>query len=529
MLINFIYKNKSFNFTINNDVTISYLKDLVSKMIQKEKSCFDLFYNNKILSENDKSLFKIAKKEMNIQILISLKKNNKNNSKVKLPLITLPNKSSKNILELEPKIKLNLNETEIITDSFLKEININQNTKPLTKRKNGNKIQQKEYISRNKVFEDIYNLKDEQIISLMKNLGNIILEYDDALYKKYKTSYNKDNSQLLLYEKNIINFKDKQIQFFQKLINYFDNVETTFSKYKVNLEEFYSELSNYSNNKNSFILNESTKKEKKVISKNRKFFEYSDKKLPNLSIIKKSEDNLQLNNKLSEDSYSTDEIIKEKIDKILENKKTRNENKDKKEPIIKSSKINNEKLFEFKEFKENISPKKKKEIMFSNKIAPKKKDIIINNEENVKNSQNNFKKFDNNDIDNNNINNNINNNKSNNNKNNIKITPKKKTTESEDRFETESLDKNKINVLFEISESKHENTGTLSRSSNSKNDSLNNSKEKKKLARLMRKRTLNVNINQLYKFRYPNFQQVKEKKLTRRVKKLGSNVFDFII
>ena len=45
----------------------------------------------------------------------------------------------------------------------------------------------------------------------------------------------------------------------------------------------------------------------------------------------------------------------------------------------------------------------------------------------------------------------------------------------------------------------------------------------------MRKRTLNVNINQLYKFRYPNFQQVKEKKLTRRVKKLGSNVFDFII
>ena len=247
MLIYFIYKNNSYNFTVKNDITISYLKDLVSKMIQKDKACFDLFYNNKILSENDSSLYKITKKENKVPIIISLKKNNTNNSMVKLPLLTMPNKT----IDLEPKINLNLNETEISTDSFLKDININQNTKTLTKRKNGNKIPLKEYISRNKVFEDIYNLKDEQIISLMKNLGNKILEYDDALYKKFKTSFNKNNSQLLLYEKNIINFKDKQIQFFQKLINYFDNVETAFSKYKINLEEFYSELSNYSNNKNS--------------------------------------------------------------------------------------------------------------------------------------------------------------------------------------------------------------------------------------------------------------------------------------
>ena len=538
MLIYFIYKNNSYNFTVKNDITISYLKDLVSKMIQKDKACFDLFYNNKILSENDSSLYKITKKENKVPIIISLKKNNTNNSMVKLPLLTMPNKTNKNMIDLEPKINLNLNETEISTDSFLKDININQNTKSLTKRKNGNKIPQKEYISRNKVFEDIYNLKDEQIISLMKNLGNKILEYDDALYKKFKTSFNKNNSQLLLYEKNIINFKDKQIQFFQKLINYFDNVETAFSKYKINLEEFYSELSNYSNNKNSnsFVLNESTKKEKKiVISKNRKFSEYSDKKLPNISIIKSAEDNLHLNNKISESSDYSDEILKEKIDTILDNKKPKNINKEKKKPnISKSSKINLAKINEykeFKEFKENNTPKKKTEYK-SNKNLTKEKDIIINiNEENVKNSQNNFKKIENNKININNINNNkinnnnaINNNINNNNKNYKSLMIK--SQESEERFEMENLDKNKINVLFEISESNHENTGNNSHSSNSKNNSSNNSKEKKKLARFKRKGTLN--FNQM-KNQYFNFQQTKDKKATHRLKKLGTNVFDFII
>ena len=520
MLIYFIYKNNSFNLSIKTDISISYLKNLVSQMIKKEKECFNLFYNNKILSENDSSLFKLMKKEPNIPIIISLKKNNSNNNEIKLPLLTLPNNSNKNSIDLEPKININLNETEISTDSFLKDININQNAKSFTKRKNGKKISQKEYISRNKVFEDVYNLKDEQIISLMKNLGNKILEYDDALYKKFKANYNKDNSQLLLYEKNIIDFKDKQIQFFQKLINYFDNVETAFSKYKINLEEFYLELSNYNNNKNSFVLNETTKKEKKVIFKNRKIFEYSDKKLPNISIIKSTEDNLQINNKISESSDNTEEILKEKIDKIdkiLDNKKSRNENKDKKEKNLnKSLKTNDMKINGFKEFKENISPEKKTGNKLSNKNLTKKKDIIINNEENVKNSQNNYKKIDNNNIKN--STNDTNNNKS--------ITIKK--PESEGRFEMENLEKNKINVLFEISESKHENTETISNSSDSKNNSLNNSKERKRSTRF-KKKNGTLNYNQLSNFNYPDFKKTKDRKATHRIKKLGSNVFDFII
>ena len=321
MLIYFIYKNNSFNFNIKNDVSITYIKNMVSKMIQKEKSCFDLFYNNKIISESSSSLFQITKNESNIPIIISLKKNN---IKMKLPLLTMPNKSNKNTIDIEPKMNLNLNETELSTDSFIKDIN--QNFKSYTKMKNGNKISQKEYISRNKVFEDVYNSKDEQIITLMKNLGNKILEFDNALYKKYKTSHDKDNSQLLLYEKNIINFKDKQIQFFKKLISYFDKAEASFSKYKINLEEFYLELSNYNNNinnnnKNSFELNDSIKKEKNIFPKNLKLSQFSDKKLKNISIIKSTEDNLQLYNKTSEDSDYSAEILKEKINKILDNKK----------------------------------------------------------------------------------------------------------------------------------------------------------------------------------------------------------------
>ena len=74
MLIYFIYKNNSFNFNIKNDVSIVSLKNLASKLIQKDKTSFDLFYNNKILSEKISSLFQLTKNETSIIIIISLKK-----------------------------------------------------------------------------------------------------------------------------------------------------------------------------------------------------------------------------------------------------------------------------------------------------------------------------------------------------------------------------------------------------------------------------------------------------------------------
>ena len=207
MNINFIYKTNTFNFHLKNDVTTTYLKNLVSKIIQKDKSYFDLFYNNKIISENSSTLFQIAKNEKTISIIISLKKPNINskspkNEKTKLPLLSLPNKlNSNNKLETENKLYLNINDTEIDSDSSLKEVN--KNTKSASKSRQGQKNQKnkKEYTTINTIFEDIYKSKENDIISLMEDLENKILEYDDFLYKKYKNSLNNDNSQLLLYEK----------------------------------------------------------------------------------------------------------------------------------------------------------------------------------------------------------------------------------------------------------------------------------------------------------------------------------------
>ena len=58
-----------------------------------------------------------------------------------------------------------------------------------------------EYISENKVFEGIYNLKENEIFSLMKNLSQKIKEYDAILYKNLKNSSKSINNELSLFEK----------------------------------------------------------------------------------------------------------------------------------------------------------------------------------------------------------------------------------------------------------------------------------------------------------------------------------------
>ena len=85
-----------------------------------------------------------------------------------------------------------------------------------------------------------------------------------------------------------------------------------------------------------------------------------------------------------------------------------------------------------------------------------KKKNILNDEENVKNDK----------IDKNNKNNKNKKNKKNNfktldNKINNNILNNNTSFESENRIEMESFDKDKINVLYEISEEKHEEKETL--------------------------------------------------------------------
>ena len=161
MNVFFIYKNNTFNFNIKKDVSITYLKNLVSKMIQKDKSSFDLFYNNKILAENCYTLFQVAKNETNVPIIVSLKNNNnikKVNStdkKLKLPVLTQINQINHFKTEgdvIDNNINTNLNDSEIFSNSFSKDLN------QFIKGTGGQKKKIK-YTTINKVFEDIYNKK----------------------------------------------------------------------------------------------------------------------------------------------------------------------------------------------------------------------------------------------------------------------------------------------------------------------------------------------------------------------------------
>ena len=120
-----------------------------------------------------------------------------------------------------------------------------------------------------------------------------------------------------------------------------------------------------------------------------------------------------------------------------------------------------------------------------------------------------------------NINRNINNNK------NIK-TIINRINESDDEIQNESFNKNKINILYQISENKHEDTGSFSDNIDSKSDSeLNNSKIKRNKQRSIIHKTLNYNLVKKFENRY--HLKTKDRKASHRLKKLGNNMYDFII
>ena len=90
----------------------------------------------------------------------------------------------------------------------------------------------------------------------------------------------------------------------------------------------------------------------------------------------------------------------------------------------------------------------------------------------------------------------------------------------------DSFDKDKINALFDISENKNENTGNNS-ANNSKRESIDNSRKKSgdnmDSERRMKKKMTFVNPKIGYLVR------MRERKTTHKLKKLGNNIYDFII
>ena len=512
MKISFIYKNNTFNFDLKRDISIISLKNLVSKMIQKDISSFDLIYENKILSENNSTLSQICNNETKIAIIIKPKDNKSNkyismDKKIKLPLLLPSNQIYAIKTESDDfdnnNLKLNLKENKFSSSSSMKDCN---------KYKNGNtdsfalktKIK---YITRNKVFEDIYNQKEENIFNLLRDLKYKILEYDNILYNNYKNKYN-DNNKLLLFEKNVINFKDRQIQYLKKLVNYFDKTGTSLiSEDKINLEEFYQELSCYNNKKNknssTFTQNYSMKKEKNIFNNNNnlKTMTFNEVKISTALNIKNKEDNIPKKNKQSKDSFDNDndKIIEEKREEILLNNKQK---KEKFRPIYLKKSLTNKNLKNLNDII-NEKPTVKKE-------NGKKVNHVISesdgdsNEENTKNEKINEKR------------------------NYAQIQSSKSITDNR-KFKS-GFDKNKIGALFEIYENKQENGEIESESDDDSNvDNVKYQKKRKKevIERNLKERKKTMIIPNKTRIGYKF--KLSDKKTTIRLKKLGNSFSDFLI
>ena len=246
MNINLIYKKYSFSFDLRKDISIKYVEDLASKLINKDKSSFNLLYKDIIISESSDSLLKdMVDSDTNIQIIISPKNNiPKLNIMKILPKVKLfkdINLNLNNKEKIDRNNDLIINKTEILnslSDNSLKEKKeLYKNNYSFDKYKIKDKKQQ----IKNTVFEGIYNNKENELLSLMFNLSQKIKEYDSILYRNHKNDIknSKNNKELLLFEKNIIEFKNNQIALFIKLINYFESKKDDFLKGNIILKEFY--------------------------------------------------------------------------------------------------------------------------------------------------------------------------------------------------------------------------------------------------------------------------------------------------
>ena len=567
MNINLIYQNNSFNFDLRKDISIKYLEDLASKLIKKDKSSFELLYKDKNLSENKNSFLKdIAKIELNIPINILIKiKSATKFSKLNL-LKNINNSDNSN----EVSNNLNLNETEISQSMTENSIKAFQN---LSKNKFSKK-KIEEYTTQNKVFEEICNSKDNEIIYLMKTLSQKIKEYDDILYKNCKKNFNKNNNKLITFEKNIMNFKDKQIQFIKKLINFFEAKEQNDSSMQnIDLDEFYKELNMYDNKDISIVQNINRIKnlEKNLSPIKSKNYTNNNKELPLIH-----NNNIRSANKLNLSERKEEKTInininnkEEKKDKILYNSEKR---------IIRKMPINDNNILSNKLYNNiNIKEGNQFNSLDSNKNINNKIYLQRNSIDNTTKANTNISdnsnsskaqekiinkshlilpiKLSNKSKKNTNINYNKNSNTDENNidKNKNDSTRNKNYSDLFKRVNTIqniNYNRNRVSHLFEISESliresKESETDRYNDNSSEKESSdnddsnemrhknkniFNNNEDIKKLKmNLNKKKNASINYSQIKNSKIGYLIKARNRKVNQRIKKLGNNPNDFLI
>ena len=288
MNINLVYEGKSHNFDIQKGATIDYLKELSSKIFQSNKELLDIIYNNEKLQNCDSNtLLKdlIPEGETNAILTVQKNKNMKclDSTKQMIPLTpensdsindkktndnidkkiekrkdtnTSTNKiNNKNIIFDNKNFNIKVNSNNIIKNSIV----FNYKDKKFDKNINSN-LNKNHYDT--KAFVVNYYRKYNELLSLMKNFNEKMNHIHIMLIKKFKnsdsanstnntnenSSFNNHFFELALYEKKIIDFEDKQIQYYKTLLNILSKNSNNAENLK--LREFYNTLIFYDIKKN---------------------------------------------------------------------------------------------------------------------------------------------------------------------------------------------------------------------------------------------------------------------------------------
>ena len=333
MNINLVYDGKNYNFDIPNNVTIEYIKELSSKIFNSDKALLDLLYNNqKIENKDDNTLIRdlIPEGETNTILTVQMNKDFPNSNKNEIiPLVSLKNKIIEN--------NENEKDNEINEKILKKEKKANSDKKNNDKKiihiiKNRNNSRNKNIINNNNnninlikrecditIFQTNFIKKNKELLELMKEFNNKIKEVYLCLYKKYKNSgVNAQNSnlspsnnssisssisiglnnnyyyELSIYEKKLINFQEKQINYYRKLLELIKKYDKNKDFFQLN--DFYTNLivnnntlKSYTNKEDSFDPNKYAKFKKMT---NNKIFLNSNSLLSNnLSSLNINNDN----------------------------------------------------------------------------------------------------------------------------------------------------------------------------------------------------------------------------------------------
>ena len=580
MNINLIYKKYSFGFDLRKDISIKYVEDLASKLINKDKSSFHLLYKDNIISESSDSLLKDkVDTNSNIQIIISPK-----NDVPRLNIMKILPKvrKFKNInLNLNNKESIDrnndliINKTEILnslSDNSLKEKQeLSKNNFSFDKYK----IKEKKQKLKNAVFEGIYNNKENELLSLMINLSQKIKEYDSILYKKHKNDIrnSKNNKELLLFEKNVIEFKNNQIKLFKKLIKYFESKENDFLKGNIILNEFYSDLKNYDNKE---LLNlkkvcSIKKKDEEVLlspisNRNENLYFNNDKESSLPLLININEMNSR--NKLYLSEKKINKTLNEKEEKIskpllniekMQTKENKSKSRNGYDNLFQHINIQEKaicKTIDTKQENKDSNYFKKSSLQNSTKIYKKSNDIsaLNNPDDKTSNIIHNIlpKKLSNKNnlySNNNKINNNFNDNTKNEINNEIKNSTKKnkKVLKRLNTIEPINYNQKKLASLFENnnyetqsnikeeSEPLEDENSSESEDSNSsiieeeKDGNKEKEEEIKQLKRNLGRKRSTINYSHIKNSQIGFLIKAKSRKVNQRKKKLGQNSNDFLI